>query len=208
MFRDFWDDIGCKVLKILWCAILTISLGLTLFDGTLQKNLGVMSSITWWIALQNLAVVVIVVSACVGLTKLHRIFKWSWLSLFKSDGTNINIVPIHIKYFGLVFALLLMVNLPSMAMAEEMWFRAGTDNWLNGLYISFIFGIVHCLVGVPIGAGVAITLGGLWFTYQYFLGGVELSALHHTTYNLILISTLFLLLVLKHVVEWKEQRAQ
>ena len=217
MFREFWDDVGSKALKFTWCALLTLSMGTTLFDGTLQKNLTVISNITIWMVAQNLAIIVVVVSAFFVLTKLHPVFKWSWFSLFQTredevagkepEGTNINIMPMHIKYFGLVFALLLMVNLPSLAMTEEKWFRAGTENWLDGLYISFLFGMVHCLVGVPVGAGVAITLGGVWFTHQYFSGGIELSALHHTTYNLILISVLFLFLVLKHIIELSEKKA-
>lgn len=217
MFREFWDDVGSKALKFAWCALLTLSMGTTLFDGTLQKNLTVISNITVWMVAQNLAIIVVVISAFVVLTKVHPVFKWSWFSLFRtqedevagreSEGTNINIMPMHIKYFGLVFALLLMANLPSFAMTEEKWFRAGTDNWLEGLYVSFLFGILHCLVGVPIGAGVAITLCGVWFTHQYFLGGIELSALHHTTYNLIFISVLFLFLVLKHVIEFSEGKS-
>lgn len=217
MFREFWYENG-KALKLSWCTLLTLSMGTTLFDGRLQKNLTVMSNITVWMVAQNLAIIVVVMSAFVALTKLHPVFKWSWFSLFRtredeeagieSEGTNINIMPVQIKYFGLVFAILLIVNLPSFAMTEERWFRAGTDNWLEGLYISFLFGICHCLVGVPIGAGVAIALGGVWFTHQYFLGGIELSVLHHTTYNLILISVIFLFLVLEHIVEFSEKRAR
>ena len=125
-----------KALKILFSAALTLSLGTTLFDGTLQKNLAVMANINLWIVLQNFVVVVVVVSAFVGLTTLHPIFKWSWLSLFKSredkandrepSGTNISIMPAHVKYFGLLFVLLIIVNLPSLAMIEENLFRSRT----------------------------------------------------------------------------------
>ncbi len=86
-------------------------------------------------------------------------------------------------------------------MIEEKWFRLGTQNWFEGLYMSLFFGIVHCLVGIPIAAGLAITFAGLWFTHQYFIGGIELSALHHTTYNLVAVSILFIILILKHVAD-------
>lgn len=207
MLQDFWQDIGKKALKLWWCCVLTISLGASLFDGTLQKNLMVIENINWWIIMQNFIVIIIVIVSFVGLIILHPIFKWSWLSLFKSDGTNINIIPMRIKYFGLLFALLLMANLPSLAMTEEKMFRLGTIGWIEGLNMSFLFGMMHCLVGVPIGAGLAIMIAGLWFTHQYFIGGIELSALHHTTYNLILVSVIFLFLILGHmkVIELNEK---
>lgn len=205
-----------RALKLWWCVMLTFSLSSTLFDGTLQKNLAVMAKINLWIVLQNFGIVLVVVSAFAGLFESHPFFKWSWFSLFNRNeeradsgrptGTNINLMPTQVKYFGLLFVLLLAVNLPSLAMIEEKMFRAGTSGWLMGLYMSFLFGIVHCFVGVPIGAGLAITLAGLWFTHQYFMGGVELSALHHTTYNLILICILFLSLISKHIAELRGEK--
>ncbi len=86
-------------------------------------------------------------------------------------------------------------------MIEEVVFRQGTSSWFDGLIRSLLFGIAHCLVGVPIGTGIAIAVPGIWFTSQYFLGGVELSALHHTTYNLIILSMLLLSLVIKHIID-------
>lgn len=119
------------------------------------------------------------------------------------NGTNVHLIPLQIKYFGLFFAVLLCLNLPSLALAEEKIFRNGTTGWIQGIAFSFIFGIVHCIVGVPIAAGLAISLAGLWYTHQYFVGGIELSALHHTTFNLILILILFSLLIFKHLAERK-----
>ena len=93
-------------------------------------------------------------------------------------------------------------------MIEEKWFRLGTESWQQGLYLSFLFGMVHCLVGIPVAAGMVISIAGLWFTHQYFIGGVELSALHHTTYNLIIFSVLFLGLVGKHISELRESKTE
>lgn len=192
------------MLKTFWCIILTISLVMDLFDGTVQKNMSVISNITLLMILQNIALVAIVFGAFVGLTKLHRIFDWSWMS----DGMNINIMPIKIRYFGLVFALLFMVNLPRFARMEEVWFRSNTTNWQEGIYMSLVFGMVHCLVGVPIGAGIVIALAGLWFTHQYFIGGVDLSTLHHTTYNLIIFSVIFLALLFEHIERVRNRKEQ
>lgn len=202
-------------LKIWWCCFLTILLVIPIFDGTIQKNLAIIGQITWLMVLKNLVVIMTIVIVFIKLAKTHPIFKWSWLSLFKDrankaeeHGTNINLLPADIKYFGLVFVLLLATNLPSMAMAEEKFFRAGTNGWLDGLTTSLLFGIAHCLAGIPIGAGLAITVAGLWFTRQYFLGGVYLSALHHTTYNLILLSLIFLSLTIQHIARLTKQKLQ
>ena len=204
-------------LKWIWCILLTFSLGITLFDGKLQQNLTIISNITGWMVTQNLAVIAMVGLTFFALTKLSPVFSWSWLSFFRSQedgvidskpqGENLNIMPMKIKYFGLIFTLLLIVNLPSLAMSEEKMFRSGTADWLDGLFISCLFGMTHCLAGVPIGVGIALTWGGLWFTHQYFSGGIELSMLHHTTYNLIIVSVLFLILIIKHIVEIKQKRA-
>ena len=29
------------------------------------------------------------------------------------------------------------------------------------------FGLVHCLIGIPIGVGLALSIGGLYFTWAY-----------------------------------------
>ena len=174
-----------------------------------------MSHITFWIVIQNLVVIVMVVLAYVGLSRFHQIFKWSWLSLFKSSyrqssdeetrAANIYLMPLRVKYFGIVYGVLLFLNLPALAMQEEQLFRAHTDNWAEGLLISLAFGLAHCIVGVPIGAGFAITIAGVWFTHLFFIGGVEFSALHHTTYNLILVSTLLFGVILSHFAPKEEE---
>ena len=202
-----------NIVKYWWCGTLSFCLVVPMFDGTIQNNFEVFSQITPIMVLQNVVAIFIVAFSCLGLLFVHPIFQWSWFCLFNKrqeeggsdepqmNGTNIHLIPLQVKYFGLFFAVLLCLNLPSMAMYEEKLFRNGTAGWIQGIIFSLIFGMVHCLVGVPIAAGVAISIAGLWYTHQYFVGGVELSALHHTTFNLILISILFVCLVCKHFAE-------
>lgn len=200
------------ILKFFWCTIMMLSTGASFFDGTAKKGLAVFSQISLWMVAQNLLILMAVGFTYYGLVKLLPILKWSLSSLFTGDGDsngkNINLIPMEVKYFGLIFGVLLIFNLPSLAMTEEKWFRLGTQDWLQGLYLSLLFGMVHCLVGVPIATGLAISIGGLWFTHQYFIGGVNLSALHHTTYNLIVISLLLLILTLKHIFTEKEEEEE
>ena len=47
-----------------------------------------------------------------------------------------------------------------------------TRTWLQGIYRSLVFGLAHLPMGIPLGAALALSIGGLWFTYQYFRGGV------------------------------------
>ena len=53
-------------------------------------------------------------------------------------------------------------------------------------------------MGVPVCAGLALSLGGLWLTHQYFRGGVERSTLHPTAYNLMLVAALFTYRMARH----------
>lgn len=211
-----------KIVKYLWTALLTLSLVLGLLDKRIvSKNFEVFSQISFMVVLQNIIVVAVVMLIAAGLIKTNKIFKFSIVSLFSwlkrkfidSDSENnddkisgnFNLIPVQIKYFGLLFVIILAFNLPQFAGIEEHWFREGLLSWKSALIMSLALGMVHCLVGVPIGAGVAISFAGLWFSYQYFNGGVELSTVHHTTYNLVAISLLFFVLLVAHIDELRKK---
>lgn len=70
-------------------------------------------------------------------------------------------------------------------------FRLGVVTWPDAFKWSLIFGLSHCIVGVPLSVGLALSIGGLWFHYQAFEGGISQSTIHHTAYNLILVTLLF-----------------
>lgn len=184
-----------------------------LLDEKVMVEMGkTFSGISISIVFQNFLVIAVVIGVYVGLTKISPFFKWSLWSLFASKeegssdlqtdhGTNIHILPAYIKYFGLVFLVLVLINVPYFARFEEEMFREGLTSWEIGIWVSIGFGLAHCLVGVPIGAGLGISIAGIWFTHQYFVGGVDLSTIHHSAYNLILFSVLLVLLTIKHVVD-------
>lgn len=204
---------GKGFLRIWWCIVNIFMLTLILTDS-FWSNILVFLEITGWMFLKNLLIITAVFFATFGLWKLHPFFRWSWLRLFKNnDGNedesekfegNICIMPTRVKYLGLLFLGLFIANLPAFALIEEKWFRQGIQNWTDGILWSILFGVIHCLVGVPICAGLAISIAGLWFTHQYFIGGIELSALHHTTYNLIALSVVFFALLSEHYVNLKK----
>jgi len=194
-----------QALKIWWCCFCTFMLVIGLTESFWENIIGLLD-ITGWMLLKNLFVILVFVLVAVSLYKLCPILRWSWICLFKDkeesedgekemNGGNIWLFPARVKYFGLFFILLFILNLPQFALAEEEWFREGIQNWREGILMSVLFGMIHCLVGVPLAIGLALIISGMWFTHQYFIGGIELSTLHHTSYNLIVLSVLFLILL-------------
>jgi hypothetical protein len=69
----------------------------------------------------------------------------------------------------LVFVVLLVPALPLFAEAEERMFRAGSElrsRW-GRLGKAVQFGLVHALIGIPVGAALGLSVGGLYFTWWY-----------------------------------------
>jgi hypothetical protein len=110
----------------------------------------------------------------------------------KSGGTNISLMGTSDKYFGIVMCLVLMAGLPFMATIEEIIFRHGTENWVDGFLRSLLFGLIHIFTGARLGVALSSVILGMFFTHMYFLGGLDLSTQAHFQYNLIiLVSQLF-----------------
>ncbi len=159
-----------------------------------------------------LAVVAVVIGLVLSLD--NPILNFSWLALLApqlggmpggiggpdSAGEpppgNIILEPLAYRWLVVPFLLLLLFVLPSLAAAEERLFRQGTRSWRQGIVRSLIFGLAHWPMGIPLGAALALSIGGLWFTYQYFRGGIARSTVYHLTYNLLAILLIVLLLVI------------
>jgi hypothetical protein len=68
-----------------------------------------------------------------------------------------------------VFLALLVPALPLFAEAEERMFRLGSEKrtqW-GRLGKAVQFGLIHALIGIPIGAALGLSVGGLYFTWCY-----------------------------------------
>ncbi|MEK7605877.1 MAG: hypothetical protein AAB478_05155 [Patescibacteria group bacterium] len=115
---------------------------------------------------------------------------WSWLNYLGSSGSNVVTAGSNIKYFGIIFCFLFLFALPGLARYEEMVFRLGTRSWKDGIPRSLGFGLAHMLMGVSLGVALPLSIGGVFFTCQYFKGGVERSTQAHFQYNLIAVSLL------------------
>jgi hypothetical protein len=67
------------------------------------------------------------------------------------------------------FIVLLTIALPLFVEREEEMFRAGAErrSRLENSRRSVVFGLVHAIVGIPIGVALALSIGGFYFTWAY-----------------------------------------
>jgi len=97
-----------------------------------------------------------------------------------------------------VFLFLLVPALPLLAEREEEVFRVGAEDWSvarragKGLQ----FGLAHLVMGIPLGVGLALSLGGWYFTWAYLRGhrrgggreaGLLESTRSHLAYNAVVL---------------------
>lgn len=94
--------------------------------------------------------------------------KWSWFESAGDEATNSIALPFQWGFFAWIWGLLLIAALPVLALVEERVFRRGIRSTRDLVTRSFMFGLIHCIVGVPLGAGLlALPLGGLVFGLEY-----------------------------------------
>ncbi len=118
-----------------------------------------------------LAVVIAVATALVAIPGLS----WGWWSALGGEGNPVfassesTIGTIWEWLIPLVFMALLFPALPLFAYAEERMFRGGAEDWSTGrrVFKTIQFGMIHALIGIPIGAALALSIGGAYFMWVY-----------------------------------------
>ena len=99
-----------------------------------------------------------------------------------------------------VFLILLIPALPLFAYAEEQMFRRGAESWSRQKRALKVvqFGLIHAVIGIPIGTALALSVGGAYFMATYLrsfrLQGSASeatleSARAHTAYNGLIVLT-------------------
>ncbi len=193
-----------------WIAYIVINLLIDITSGTLQKHWHFYRKITVSIVAQSIGAIFVVLIVAGLLYRTMPFLDRSWIYVLqpkyhvvktqqvtvaghattvyrkeptKSQAQNVITLPFKYGFVGITFGVVLLMALPLFAYEEEMMFRVGTHNWKQGCRRSLVFGLMHCIVGVPIFVGLALGVGGLWFTLQYFKGGVERSTTYHLAYN-------------------------
>lgn len=129
---------------------------------------------------------------------------WGWWSAIGGDGNPVfgssttTSGTVWEWLIPLAFMALLLPALPLFAYAEERLFRSGAEGWSRPRRVLKVvqFGMVHALVGIPLGAALALSLGGAYFMWVYLRrfavtrdraeATVE-SATAHTVYNFVII---------------------
>ena len=107
----------------------------------------------------------------------------------------------------LVFMCLLLPALPLFAFAEERIFREGAEGWSRPRRVFKVvqFGLVHALIGIPIGAALTLSIGGAWFMRVYLArfratGSQREATLEstraHTAYNSVIVMLVLVGIVL------------
>lgn len=129
---------------------------------------------------------------------------WGWWSALGGEGNPVfassesTIGTVWEWVIPLVFMALLFPALPLFAFAEERLFRAGAEQWSTGrrVFKTMQFGLVHALIGIPIGAALALSIGGAYFMWVYLRkfravgtrdAALIESATAHTAYNALIV---------------------
>jgi hypothetical protein len=155
-------------------------------------------------------VVALVVAAAIGLTSIPPLaFGW-WTAIGgegnpafgvtdRTAGTPLELV------IPIVFVALLVPALPLLVEREEQIFRLGAETWSTPKRIgrTLLFGLVHALVGIPIGFALALSIGGAHFLIGYLRAwrttGTRREALLestrlHLAYNLTIVAVVVVVL--------------
>lgn len=164
-----------------------------------------------------LGIVTLTIAVAIALWHVPGL-NYGWIGLFfGGEGGNMLVKPIMdgsestnimVRLMVPLFFVALAFVLPFLARSEERSFRKEYNEWDSIVKQSIKFGLVHCLVGVPLAAGIALIVPGFFYGYKYkrafdrnteTLGyrraedeAVMVSTTYHTMYNMIVVTLLLL----------------
>jgi hypothetical protein len=132
--------------------------------------------------------------------------RWGWWSAIGGDGnpifgsTSTTTGTFWEWLVPLVFMVLVVAALPLFANAEERMFRAGAEHWSRRQRVLKVlqFGLIHAVIGIPIGVALALSVGGAYFMSVYLrayrktassVAATLESTRAHTAYNALIIAT-------------------
>lgn len=147
---------------------------------------------------------------------LVPVLRWGWWSAIGGDGNPVfgssstTMGTVWAWLIPLVFMGLVLLALPLFANAEERMFRMGAQQWSTRRRVLKVvqFGLIHALIGIPIGVALALSVGGAYFMAVYLrsyarLGSTTEATLEstraHTAYNAVIIITVAVSVVISAV---------
>jgi hypothetical protein len=195
------------VLDLLTVAVLAV-VGVRLFEaartsvGARRRTWGVVQGLRGRHFVRAIPIVAVIVSAAWVLIQLP-VLSFGWWSMLGGEGNPV--VGVTDRDYGIVsvvvplcFIGLLIVGLPLLVAREEWVFRRGAEQrgTAANLGRSVVFGLAHAVIGIPIGAALALSIGGVYLTWCYLQGWQETrsrsgalleSTRAHLAYNLTII---------------------
>jgi hypothetical protein len=144
------------------------------------------------------------------------VLRWGWWSALGGDGNPVfgssdaTMGTVWEWLIPLVFMALVIAALPLFANAEERMFRTGAQHWTTRQRVVKVlqFGLIHTIVGIPIGVALALSVGGAYFMSVYLrsyalTGSANEATLEstraHTAYNALIIVTVALVVAIDAV---------
>jgi len=203
------------ILDLLTVAVLAL-VGVRLFEAARSsvearaRMLEIVRGLRWRHFVRAVPAVVLIVATAWVLIQLP-VLSFGWWTMIGGEGNPV--VGVTAKDYGIVsvviplfFIGLLIVGLPLLVAREEWVFRRGAE-WRGtaaNVGRSVLFGLAHAVVGIPIGAALALSIGGLYLTWCYLERWRETrsesealleSTRAHLAYNLTIITLVLLSLV-------------
>jgi hypothetical protein len=203
------------IIDLLTVAVLAV-VGVRLFEAARtsveahSKTLAVVRGLRWRHFARSVPIVVLIVLTAWVLIQLP-VLSFGWWSMIGGEGNPV--VGVTERDYGIVsvviplfFIGLLIVGLPLLVSREEWVFRKGAERrgTANNVARSLVFGAAHAVVGIPIGAALALSIGGLYLTGCYLegwrdtrsqTGALMESTRAHLAYNLTIIALVLVSLV-------------
>jgi hypothetical protein len=165
--------LGCLLSSIL---VFKVTIGMYLR----RKSLGFIWSIwrRFRFAMLPEVFLMIAMTVCGGLTLMHFVpwLRWGWANLFSKNGGNAALAPIFaalnfpsrpVQLLVPFFLVLFVINMPFFVKREEDLFRKGYYKWPDLFEHSVRFGLVHVVMGIPLGFVLAIIPTGFFLALKY-----------------------------------------
>ena len=144
------------------------------------------------------------------------VLRWGWWSAIGGDGNPVfgssstTMGTFWAWLIPLIFIALVLLALPLFANAEERMFRMGAQGWSTRQRVVKVlqFGLIHAIIGIPIGVALALSVGGAYFMAVYLrsyalTGSTTEATLEstraHTAYNASIIVVVAVVVVISAV---------
>lgn len=178
-------------------------------DNSVYRIVFLTRHLDWLLAI--LIIMFFITSAVIIQPYVPFFLKWGLFSLLDKNGTNGNVEVLNqSSKFSIILVILIFgffaLLIPKSAYWEEIQFRYGITKINKKFFISNIkFGLIHCIIGVPIWIGLLLIIIGFMFNLKYIYSykknndldiALDASTSLHGKYNMLLITLLVLSLTL------------